>query len=444
MKLRTILDELATLSDRKTLRLGVLSGYTLSACFALLTGLAIEADVLRWHPAFAALIGAKLLANTLALLALRLDRGALAFGGLNTAMDAVVMTGAIWATGDTASPLVAIYVVEVTVLALLTNLTATVMVGLLCVMLYVLMGALTATGALPSFPTPAEWSGEDRWTHLVLASLFAAFVIAAPTFYTSGILLRLKANERRLQAKTVALVDAGKQKAQFMANVTHELRTPLQGIMGLSELVSKGIYGPATDRQRQAMRDMKGSAIRLLRLIDDLLQLAADDAGKLSHRTERVELGELLPGTLATVQWLLQGKQLAIELDVEPGLPALATDRGKLNQIVLNLVSNAVKFTPDGGSIIVRARRTGDALTVEVEDTGVGIAPRDLERIFDEFFQVDGSMSREYGGVGLGLALVRRLLALLGGSIDVRSELGQGSTFRVTLPLTGSLPAQPS
>jgi signal transduction histidine kinase len=187
------------------------------------------------------------------------------------------------------------------------------------------------------------------------------------------------------------------------------------------------------------MRDMRGSALRLLGLIDDLLQLASSDAGKLGLKLERVDLGELLPGTIATAQWLIRGKQLALELDLAPELPELVTDRGKLNQIVLNLVGNAIKFTPDGGAITVRVRRDGDRdeILIEVADTGIGIAPRDLERVFEEFYQVDGSMSREHGGVGLGLALVRRLLAMLGGSIDAESEPGRGSTFRVRLPLSG-------
>ncbi len=140
---------------------------------------------------------------------------------------------------------------------------------------------------------------------------------------------------------------------------------------------------------------------------------------------------------MSTAQWILGGKQLTIALDLEPTLPVLVSDRGKVNQIVLNLLSNAIKFTPDGGTITLRSRRAGpDAIAIDVADTGVGISPRDLEHVFDEFHQVDGSMSREYGGVGLGLSLARRLLVLLGGTIAVESELGRGSVFSVTLPLT--------
>jgi len=145
---------------------------------------------------------------------------------------------------------------------------------------------------------------------------------------------------------------------------------------------------------------------------------------------------------LATGQWLLADRNL--ELTHELGaLPKITTDRSKLNQIVLNLLANAIKFTPDGGTIVLRARRFGDAIEIEVEDTGIGIPEEELDRIFDEFHQVDGSMSREYGGVGLGLTLVKRLLFLLGGEITVTSTLGRGSTFCVRLPQPRSV-SQPT
>jgi signal transduction histidine kinase len=432
VRTRKIVEELASLRNPRTLRLGIVSGYAMAGCFSVLLGLALASGVLRWHWAFAALLGGKLCTNTLALIALRTDRFALQLGGLNVAMDAVVMTGAIWATGDTASPLVAIYTIEVTVLALLTNLSVTVMVGAFALILYFTMGLLTARGVLPRFPTPAEWSGRTT-IYLTLSFLFTAFVIGAPTFYTAGILRKLRDRERRLEARTHALIDAGKQKAQFMANVTHELRTPLQGIMGLSDLVAKGIYGATTDKQRHAMSELKSIAKQLLALIDDLLELARHDAGKLGVSLTEVDLGELLPSTISTAQWLLAEKQLTLQLDAVP-LPPLMTDRGKLNQVVLNLLSNAIKFTPDGGTVVLRARPDDGGVRIEVEDNGIGIGASELERIFDEFHQVDGSLSRDYGGVGLGLALTRRLLVMLGGNVSVKSELGRGSTFRVWLP----------
>jgi signal transduction histidine kinase len=297
------------------------------------------------------------------------------------------------------------------------------------------MGLLTTHGVLPHFPTPVEWSGRsDRY--FALACAFTIFVVTAPMLYTTGLLRRLRDRESALEAKTVALVDAGKQKAQFMANITHELRTPLQGIMGLSDLVAKGIYGPPSDRQRQAMADIKSSAKRLHALIDDLLQLATHDAGKLDLKVESVALGELVTSTATSAQWLLGGKQLDVRVDVPADIPTLQTDRTKVTQILLNLLSNAIKFTPDGGSISLSATHHGNGVDLVVADTGVGIPADALPRIFDEFYQVDGSSVREYGGVGLGLALVKRLAELLGGSIAVESQVERGSRFTLRLPLT--------
>lgn len=429
------LAELAQLRNPRTLRFGVISGYALTACFAVLLAIAIATDTLPWHWTFAALLGAKLCTNTLAYITLRWDRGALEVGGLNVVMDVVVMTGAIWATGDIASPLVAIYTIEVTVLALLTNLTCTVLIAFTAWLLFIAMGFLVSTGVLPQFPTPVEWAGRNG-TYVGLAIGFTAFVIFAPTFYTAGLLRRLRDREHALEAKTVALVDAGKQKAQFMANITHELRTPLQGIMGISDLVARGIYGDTSERQRQAMTDVKTSAKRLHALIDDLLQLATHDAGKLQVKVESgVDLRDLLASAAASAQWLLGGKQLTIQVDAAADTPAIRTDRTKVNQILINLLSNAIKFTPDGGSITLHVGRHESGVELAVSDTGVGIPAEALTRIFDEFYQVDGSSVREFGGVGLGLALVKRLVELLGGSVRVESQVERGSRFTVTLPL---------
>lgn len=430
--LRYILAEIASVRDPRILRYGVVSGYVLTLAFAAVAAIGIWADVVPWHPLFGTLLALKMGTNTLAWYGLRTGRFALAFAILNVAMDSAVLTGAIWITGDTASPIVAIYTLQVTVLALLTNVVSTVVIGTFSMAMFIAMALATHFGALTRYPTPAEWSGRSP-AYVAVAIVFTVMVIGVPTFHVGMILQRLRDRERRLEARTHALVDANKQKAQFMANITHELRTPLQGVMGLSDLVAKGIYGPANPRHVEAMTNIKGSARRLLALIDDLLQLAASDAGKLELQLEEVDLVESLPQVAATGQWLLSDRDLRLRQEIG-ALPTLVTDRAKLNQIVLNLLANAIKFTPDGGTVTLRARAADDSVEIEVEDTGVGIPADQLDRIFEEFHQVDGSSSREYGGVGLGLTLVRRLLGLLGGTITVTSTVGVGSTFRVRLP----------
>ncbi len=434
--LRSLGSEIASLRDPRTLRFGVISGYVMLLAFAGLVGFGVRFGALQWHPLLGGLLVVKLVATTLAWLGVRFDWLSLEFGAVNVFVDGLVMTAAIWVTGDTASPVVAIYTIQVTVLALLTNLATAVLVGVWTFGLFVAMAFATHTGLLARFPTPAEWSGNSS-AYVVIAVLFVAIVIGVPTFHVGLILRRLRTNEHRLEARTHALVDANKQKAQFMANVTHELRTPIQGVMGLSDLVAKGIYGTVSLRHVEAMTQIKHSARRLLSLIDDLLLLASDDAGKLEVQLEEVDLLDTLPRVLATGQWLLADRDLLLTHELG-ALQKITTDRSKLNQIVLNLLANAIKFTPDGGVITLRARQLDDEVEIEVEDTGIGVPEAQLERIFEEFHQVDGSMSREYGGVGLGLTLVKRLLGLLGGTIRVTSTLGRGSSFRVRLPVATS------
>lgn len=412
---------------------GVIGGYILVASVALLMWIAVATDTMPWHWTFGALIVAKLVVNTLAYVAVRIDRGALGVSAVNVVADLVLMTGVIWATGDIESPIIAIYTIEITVLALLTNLTATVLVSVVTMLLYVAMGLLVMTDVLPHYATPAQWSGRSG-TYLALAIGFTGFAIAAPAAYTIALLRRLRERERALEAKTIALSLANKQKAQFTANVTHELRTPLQGVMGLSDLVAKGIYGETTEKQRQAMADIKGSAKRLHALIDDLLQLSSHDAGKVMLKIEPVDVEKLATSTVASAQWLLAGKQLDISVAVAPDVSEIRTDRTKLTQILVNLLSNAIKFTPDGGSITLHVSPTSNGVELAVADTGIGIPADALPHVFDEFYQVDGSPMREHGGVGLGLALVKRLALALGGSVTVESEVDRGTKFLVRLP----------
>jgi signal transduction histidine kinase len=165
-----------------------------------------------------------------------------------------------------------------------------------------------------------------------------------------------------------------------------------------------------------------------------LLLLARAEAAKIDLMIGPVAVAEVLGRVVAAGRWLRGRKELTIEVKMAGDLPVLQTDRGKLAQIALNLLANAIKFTPEGGTVSVSARAAGEGLEIEVADTGIGITDVELPRIFDEFHQVDGSSSRTYGGVGLGLALVRRLTSMLGGTVSVHSVVGKGSTFIVRLP----------
>lgn len=236
----------------------------------------------------------------------------------------------------------------------------------------------------------------------------------------------------KLEARTAELIEAGKQKSVFLASVTHELRTPIHGVQGLAELISAGVYGPVSDKQRDAAAQIKRSAQSLLHLIDDLLALVRADVGRLEVRWNHVSLRELVEQVTASVQWMLSTKKLTLIAEVDD--EEVESDRRLLGHILVNLVANAAKFTPEGGEVWVRATAADEHFTLEVEDTGIGIPDDKLQVIFEAFRQVDGGDERTYGGVGLGLALVRRLCDLLGGNVEVTSVLGKGSAFKVTLP----------
>ncbi len=440
MRYPAFLAEVALPQNRKNLRFSIATGYGTAAVFGLLALGARAFGLFPFLWPVYVLVGFKLVANTLSFLSLRYEVLVLETAGLNVAADLLAMTGAVYFTGGPESPLFAIYGIEISIVALLTNRGTTVLVGTSAMALYGTMIGLVLIGIFPALPTPAKTVGGITGGYVLMQLLMVVVVLGVPTFYTAAILKVLRDKERALEERNRELVEASKHKSQFMANVTHELRTPIHGICGLSDLVSAGIYGPVSEKQKDAQQKIKRSARSLLGLIDDLLQLARSDAGKITFTVSKVDLGELLPSVVANVKWMQGTKgQQRIDLEMEEGVPPIFTDRGKLTQILINLLANAVKFTPDGGVIVLRARRSGAALVeLSVEDSGVGIPAAELGKIFEAFHQVDATAEREYGGAGLGLSLVRRLVEVLAGEVRVTSVEGKGSTFTVTLPRSQS------
>jgi signal transduction histidine kinase len=427
--------EMALPANRPKLILGVASGYAVSAGLALLAAVGhLQGFLVAAWPLYA-LIAIKLATNTAALLAIRTDRWVLEANGLNTTADTVLMTVAIYLTGGPVSPLFSIYVIEILAVALLSNFGVTAIVCAQVLICYAAMSLSMIAGVLPAHPQPIEVAGGELTGGYVLTDLGARTLVIGALAVFIGLILRiLRDRERRLADRTSEVIEAGEQKARFMANVTHELRTPLHGILGLSELITTGVYGATTDKQRWAHEQITASARNLLQMVDDLLELSKHDAGVLELRGETVDAGELVAEVIASARWMLGTIEMEVSSAVE-GEPVLVTDRGKLKQIVMNLISNAIKFTPEGGRVEVRTRAAAGGVEIEVTDTGRGIPEDQLERIFDEFRQLEGSaMEREYGGVGLGLAMVKRLVGLLGGAVSVSSTVGAGSRFTVWLP----------
>ncbi|MBX3160661.1 MAG: response regulator [Deltaproteobacteria bacterium] len=225
---------------------------------------------------------------------------------------------------------------------------------------------------------------------------------------------------------------AARLKSEFLANFSHEIRTPLNGILGYCELLLREEGQRLTPHGRRDLGVVKSNANTLLALINDILDLSKIEAGHVDVVTERFELAGLVDECIATVREYVKGKPVSIHAQLGDEIAEVETDKLKLRQILLNLLSNAAKFT-ETGEVIVQAQREGDSLVLLVEDTGVGIPADQLPYIFDKFRQVDGSSTRKVGGTGLGLAIVRELSRVLGGSVTATSAVGRGSVFRVVL-----------
>ena len=222
-------------------------------------------------------------------------------------------------------------------------------------------------------------------------------------------------------------------KSDFLATMSHELRTPLNAIIGYASLLADEIPGPVTPDQQRQLERVRLSARHLLTLIDEVLTFSRLEAGRETVVTEPVDVARALDEAATLVQPLAASKGLTFRVE-GPAQPLIvATDAGKLRQILVNLLSNAVKFT-ERGEVVLSARVDGPLLCVEVRDTGIGIAPAHLERIFEPFWQVEAAVSRRAPGTGLGLSVSRRLARLLGGELEVESAPGQGSRFCVRLP----------
>jgi signal transduction histidine kinase len=237
-----------------------------------------------------------------------------------------------------------------------------------------------------------------------------------------------------IQEKSRLLEAANRHKSEFLASMSHELRTPLNAIIGFSEVLEERMFGELNEKQAEYLRDIHTSGTHILSLINDILDLSKIEAGRMDLEISHFDLPRVLENAVTLVRGRADRNRVALELQCEPGLSTWTADERKVKQIMLNLMSNAVKFTPAGGRVRVSARRTGAALAISVSDSGVGIRPEDQKLVFEEFRQVGEDPLKKSEGTGLGLALAKRFVELHGGVITVESMPGVGSTFTFTLP----------
>ncbi len=249
---------------------------------------------------------------------------------------------------------------------------------------------------------------------------------------------------RELERKSAEVEVASRHKSEFLASMSHELRTPLNAVIGFSEVLLERMFGDLNDRQEEYLRDILSSGRHLLELLNDILDLSKVEAGRMDLQHSTFSVQQTLEYGLSMVRERAVRHDITLSLEVAPEVGLIDADELRIKQVMLNLMSNAVKFTPDGGEVVVRARVDGPELVVTVSDTGIGVAPDDRERIFESFQQA-GRGAQQQEGTGLGLTLSRRILELLGGRMWLETELGVGSTFGFAIPLgTTSEPSAPS
>ena len=249
-------------------------------------------------------------------------------------------------------------------------------------------------------------------------------------------LKQIHAREEGLRTARQQAETANRAKTEFLANMSHELRTPLNAILGFSELIKNELLGPlGNQRYRDYAGDIHESGTHLLQVITDILDISKVEAGKLELHEEAVDIGDLIGNSVHLIAERAKEAGLSVAVKTESGLRAIYADERLIKQCLINLLSNAVKFTPDGGYIIVRALNGPDGtMVISVADTGIGIEMDELPRVLAPFGQADGSLSRKYEGTGLGLPLVKSFVELHGGTLDIQSGIGVGTTVTIRFP----------
>ena len=278
------------------------------------------------------------------------------------------------------------------------------------------------------------WVAAFKDSIVLIALLFPVLFFAVFRPLTRQI-RELEQAEKELERTQAILQDALRVKTEFMNNITHELRTPLNSVIGFAELLKDEVPGPLNAKQAVFAADIHASGLRLLALVEGVLEMSRLDAFGSALVREPVEIGAALAERVATHRKAAEARHVRIVLEAAADAGQADLDRKALRRMLDTLIDNAIKFNREGGTVAVRAQRANSTLEIAVADTGIGIAQADLAKLFKPLVQLDAGLAREHGGVGLGLALARRLAELHGGTLEVESEPGTGSTFTLRLPL---------
>jgi len=289
-------------------------------------------------------------------------------------------------------------------------------------------------------------AGLDLFARRKNGGEFAAEISLGPIATAGGTVVTAAIRDvterrRELEEQSRRILEANRLKSEFLANMSHELRTPLNSIIGFTKLLHAGKVGPLSETQTEYLGDILNSSNHLLQLINDILDLAKVEAGRTVICAESVDTAKVCAEIRDILRGLAAEKRVQLSVTVDPIVGFVTVDPRLFKQVLYNYLSNAIKFTLEGGKVAMRvAASEGDTFRVEVEDTGIGIRPEDMGRLFVEFQQLDSGLAKRYPGTGLGLALTKRIVEAQGGRVEVRSVFGVGSTFAAVLPRGTGLP----
>jgi len=363
--------------------------------------------------------------------------------------DVVLVTIVVYASGGVTSPWFIWYLASAASTAFVIGKKASYIVSLANAVAYI---AVLVMMGQATFFNPVMLLALTRMLFLCGASFF--FLAGIANLQQKRLVIRELENEQarelaeltrlteelqrrgnELEEASRRIQDADRLKSQFLANMSHELRTPMNSIIGFSEILIDRLGGTLDPKHVSFLRHILTSGQHLLGIINDILDLSKIEAGKMEVYAERFEIRPVIESVCTVMRGMGRTKMPTFVIEVDPSLPAIETDLAKFKQILYNLLSNAMKFSPPESPITIRAMHVDETITVSVRDEGIGIDPKNHDVIFEEFRQIDGTARREFGGTGLGLALVKKFVQLQGGWVRVDSAPARGSTFSFTLPV---------